>query len=108
MLRDLLLWIQTHPKTFLTTAQQHLALSAVALFAVIAIGGPLGVFLTRRPAAARLAIGTANVLRTIPSLALLVVMLPVLGTGFLPSVVALTLYGLPAVLINTYAGIRSV
>jgi osmoprotectant transport system permease protein len=108
MLRDILLWIQAHPKTFLTTAQQHLALSAVALSAVMSVGGPLGLFLTRRPSAANLAIGIANVLRTIPSLALLVVMLPVLGTGFLPSVVALTLYGLPAVLINTYTGIREV
>ncbi len=108
MLRDILLWIQTHPKIFLTTAQQHVVLSAVALAAVIAIGGPLGLFLTRRPAMANLAIATANVLRTIPSLALLVVMLPILGTGFLPSVVALTLYGLPAVLINTYTGIREV
>src|SRR5919112_3437130 len=108
MLRDVLLWIQAHPKTFLTTMQQHLVLSTVALSAVIAIGGPLGLFLTRRRAAAGLVIGTANVLRTIPSLALLVVMLPVLGTGFLPSVVALTLYGLPAVLINTYTGIGDV
>ena len=49
-----------------------------------------------------------NVLRTIPSLALLVIMLPFLGTGFVPAVVALTLYGLPAILINTYTGLREV
>ena len=54
------------------------------------------------------AIAAVNVLRTIPSLALLVVILPVLGTGFLPSVVALTLYGLPAMLINTYTALREV
>ena len=60
------------------------------------------------PRGAAPAIAAVNVLRTIPSLALLVVMLPLLGTGFLPSVVALTLYGLPAILINTYTALREV
>ena len=69
---------------------------------------PLGVALTRAPAAAAYVIGAANVLRTIPSLALLVLMLPLVGTGYLPSVIALTLYGVPAILLNTYAGLRSV
>jgi osmoprotectant transport system permease protein len=57
---------------------------------------------------ANTAIATVNVLRTIPSLALLVIFLPLLGTGFLPAVVALTLYGLPAILINTYTALREV
>ena len=108
MLRDLLVWIQTHPKIISTTVQQHLMLSGTALAAATAIGAPTGLLLTRRPEIVSLVIGTANVLRTIPSLALLVIMLPVLGTGFLPSVVALTLYGLPAVLINTYTGVVAV
>jgi osmoprotectant transport system permease protein len=108
MLGDLIGWIQTHPKIIATTGQQHLMLSGVALAAATGIGAPLGVLLTRRPAIVGLVMGTANVLRTVPSLALLVIMLPVLGTGFLPSVVALTLYGLPAVLLNTYAGVRTV
>ena len=43
-----------------------------------------------------------------PSLALLVAILPLLGTGFLPSVIALTLYGLPAILINTHTALREV
>jgi osmoprotectant transport system permease protein len=60
------------------------------------------------PGAAAYAIGAANVLRTIPSLALLVLMLPLVGTGYLPAMIALTLYGVPAILLNTYAGVRSV
>ena len=106
MLRDILLWIQAHPKTFLTTAQQHLALSAVALSAVMSVGGPLGLLLTRRPSAANLAIGIANVLRTIPSLALLVVMLPVCCTGFLPTVLALTCNGRLSLRINSNTDCR--
>ena len=69
---------------------------------------PLGIALTRAPGAAGFVTGIANVLRTIPSLALLVLMLPLLGTGYLPAMVALTVYGVPAILLNTYAGVRSV
>ena len=50
----------------------------------------------------------SSTLRTIPSLALLVLMLPLVGTGYLPAMIALTLYGVPAILLNTYAGVRSV
>jgi len=101
-------WVGDHPKEFWEAAGQHLTLSAVALGAAIVIALPLGLLLSRWPRASGLAIGAVNVLRTIPSLALLVIMMPFLGTGFLPAVVALALYGLPAALINTYVGIREV
>ena len=108
MLWNVLTWIGDHPRVFWQAASQHLALSAAALAAVTAIALPLAVLLVRWPWASGLAIGLVNVLRTIPSLALLVILLPVLGTGFPPSLVALILYGLPAVLINAYAGLRGV
>jgi osmoprotectant transport system permease protein len=105
---DVIGWIGAHPKVFWQAAQQHLALSATALLAAIAFALPLALAITRSQRAANAAIAIVNVLRTIPSLALLVVMLPFLGTGFVPAVVALTLYGLPAVLINTYTALREV
>ncbi len=105
---DVIGWIGAHPKVFWLAAQQHLALSATALLAAIAFALPLALAITRSERAANAAIAIVNVLRTIPSLALLVVMLPFLGTGFAPAVVALTLYGLPAVLINTYTALREV
>lgn len=83
-------------------------LSATALLIVLAVAVPLGMALASRPRLAGPVVGLVNTLRTIPSLALLVLMLPVLGTGFLPSVVALILYGLPAVLLNTTIGLRDV
>jgi osmoprotectant transport system permease protein len=107
-MRDVVGWIGAHPKVFWQAAQQHLALSATALLAAIAFALPLALAITRSQRAANAAIAIVNVLRTIPSLALLVVMLPFLGTGFVPAVVALTLYGLPAVLINTYTALREV
>ncbi len=101
-------WISAHPQTFVTALQNHLWLSAASLAAVLLIALPGGLALSRHRRWAQPAIALANILRTVPSLALLVLMLPVLGTGFLPSVVALTLYGLPALLLNTYIGVIAV
>lgn len=104
----MLTWINANPKIFWTAVQNHLWLSAVALLAVMLIALPLGLALTRHRGLANLAIAIVNILRTVPSLALLVIMLPLLGTGFLPSAVALVLYGLPALLLNTYTGLTEV
>jgi osmoprotectant transport system permease protein len=101
-------WISDNPGIFGTAVNNHLQLSGVALAAVVLIALPLGVLLTRHRVFAVAAIAIVNILRTVPSLALLVIMLPLLGTGFLPSVVALTLYGLPALLLNTYTGLAEV
>jgi osmoprotectant transport system permease protein len=105
---DVFGWIAAHPKVFMQAANQHIVLSVTALVAAIALALPLALAIARSERAANAAIAGVNVLRTIPSLALLVIMLPFLGTGFVPAVVALTLYGLPAILINTYTGLREV
>lgn len=101
-------WVQANPRVFWPAIENHLWLSGVALAAVVLIALPLGLLLTRVRAAAVPVVGLVNILRTVPSLALLVIMLPLLGTGFLPSAVALTLYGLPALLMNTYTGLTEV
>ena len=64
-----------------------------------------------RPAArraAQFAIAGANIGRTLPSLAVLALVMPLLGTGFAPSLFALTLLALPPILINTYTAVRQV
>jgi osmoprotectant transport system permease protein len=101
-------WIAANPQIFIVALQNHLWLSGIALMAVLLIALPLGLVLTRHRGLANAAIAIVNILRTVPSLALLVIMLPLLGTGFLPAVVALTLYGLPALLLNTYTGLTQV
>jgi osmoprotectant transport system permease protein len=108
MLRDVLAWLADNPRAFEAAVSRHLALSVTALTAALAIALPLAFVLVRWSRWANAAIASVNVLRTIPSLALLVVFLPLLGTGFLPAVIALTLYGLPAILINTYTALREV
>jgi osmoprotectant transport system permease protein len=105
---DILAWLVDHPGAFEAAASRHLALSVTALIAAMALALPLALVLVRWHRAAGAVIASVNVLRTIPSLALLAAILPLLGTGFLPSVVALTLYGLPAILINSHTALSEI
>lgn len=90
---------------------EHMWLTASAMLFACAIGLPLGVLLTRKQALARPVIGVANVLQTIPSLAMFGLLLPVPFLGERAArlaIVALTAYALLPILRNTYAGINSV
>jgi osmoprotectant transport system permease protein len=90
---------------------EHVWLTASAMLLAAGIGLPLGIFLTRRERWARPVLGVANVLQTIPSLALFGLLLPVPFLGDRAArlaIVALTAYALLPILRNTYAGIRSV
>lgn len=87
---------------------EHLTLVGVALGGAILVALPLGVLAARRPNLGRLLVGLAGVIQTIPSLALLVFMIPLLKTGTVPAVVALFLYGLLPILANTAAGLRGI
>jgi len=90
---------------------EHVWLTASAMLFACAIALPLGVLLTRRQALARPVIGVANVLQTIPSLAMFGLLLPVPFLGDRAArlaIVALTAYALLPILRNTYAGINSI
>ena len=90
---------------------EHIWLTASAMLFACAIALPLGVLLTRKQAFAKPVIGIANVLQTIPSLALFGLLLPVPFLGDRAArlaIVALTAYALLPILRNTYAGIGSV
>ena len=90
---------------------EHVWLTGSAMLFAAGIGLPLGVFLTRRPGFAKPVLGVANVLQTIPSLALFGLLLPVPFLGDKAArlaIVALTGYALLPILRNTYAGIQAV
>src|SRR5450631_3662272 len=95
-------FIVAHPERFATALATHVALSAAALGLAIAIAVPVGVWLSGTPRAALVAITIANIGRTLPSLAVLALVMPLLGTGFVPSLFALTLLALPPILLNTF------
>lgn len=91
-----------------STLGEHIALSFVSLLIAALIAVPLGLLLARTPRAAEGIIGITAVLQTIPSLALLGLMIPLLGIGRVPAVVALVIYALLPILRNTYTGVRGV
>ena len=101
-------YLAAHPAQFVTALGVHVALSAAALALAAALAIPAGIAAARRPGLALAAIGTANVGRTLPSLAVLALVMPILGTGFMPSLFALTLLALPPILINTCTALRQV
>jgi osmoprotectant transport system permease protein len=87
----------------------HMLLSLTALSIGLAISVPLGIVASRRARLAELTLGFAGVVQTIPSLALLALMVPLLGEiGFVPAFVALTLYSILPILANTILGIKGV
>jgi osmoprotectant transport system permease protein len=86
----------------------HLTLVSISLGAAVLIGLLLGVISARRPRSGQVLIGVAGVIQTIPALALLVFMIPLLKTGALPAIVALFLYSLLPIINNTASGLRSI
>ena len=90
---------------------EHLLLVLVATGAAAVIGIPVGVVLTRKASLAKPVLAIANVLQTIPSLALFGFLIPILGSygiGRLPAIIALFLYSLLPIIRNTFTGINGV
>ncbi len=85
---------------------RHLFLVAVSLGLAVLVAVPAGLLLERLPRGAEGAIRAVGVVQTIPGLALLAFMLPVLGIGTAPAVAALFLYSLYPIVRNTYTGVR--
>jgi len=97
-----------HQPEFWRAVATHLRLSGAALAIALLLGVPLGLWAARQRVVAQPIINLANALRVVPSLAILFLALPYIGIGFKPSLVALTVLACPPILINTYAGFRSV
>lgn len=87
---------------------EHLYISLIALALGVIVAVPLGIALTRTNKIATVVIGVASILQTVPSLALLALMIPFLGVGPVPAIVALFIYSLLPILRNTYTGMRKV
>jgi osmoprotectant transport system permease protein len=98
------LWAER--RTILSLTLRHLLLVGVSLTAAIAVSLPLGLALERSRKAAEPVIRGVGLLQTLPSIALLAFMIPLLGIGVVPALVALFLYSLYPILRNTYTGVR--
>ena len=87
---------------------QHLALVGAALTVAVLVGIPLGILAARFRRLGQVELATVGMLQTVPALALLVFMIPLLGIGTAPALVALCLYALLPIVRNTYAGLISI
>jgi len=108
---NLLNYILSHPGEVLQLTGGHLYLVLVSTIVAAALGVPAGIFLTRRPKWSRWVLGAANVVQTIPSLALFGFLIPLPffgGIGERTAIVALILYALLPIILNTHTGIVGV
>jgi osmoprotectant transport system permease protein len=104
------LWefMQQQSDKLATQTLQHIGLTFISLIIAVLVGLPLGIWITRKKQFSGIILGIAGVLQTIPSIALLGFMIPLLGIGAKPAIVALLLYALLPIIRNTYTGITGV
>lgn len=108
---SLLEYFLSHRTELFEHTLEHLWLVGVSTLLAVAIGLPLGILLTRWPAWRKLVLGSANIMQTIPSLALFGFLLPAPWIGERAdrlAILALTLYALLPIIRNTHAGIVGV
>lgn len=87
---------------------QHIGLTFMSISLAIIVGVPTGILISRKKKLSSPILGFAGVLQTIPSLALLGLLIPILGIGAKPAIAALFLYGLLPIIRNTYTGISNI
>ena len=86
----------------------YIELCVASIVFAMVIGVVLGAAVSRSPLLAFIAVNISGLMRAIPVIAFLVAVLPYLGLGFLPALIALTVLGIPPILLNTYTGIRGI
>jgi osmoprotectant transport system permease protein len=99
---------QSWPSRVLRRTGEHLFLVGISLGAAVLVAIPLGVLAARRRRLGQAVLGAAGLLQTIPSLALLVFMIPLLGIGARPAIAALFLYSLLPIVRSTHAGLLGI
>jgi osmoprotectant transport system permease protein len=87
---------------------EHFTVSAVSVLAAVCVGIPLGILCGGKPALRTAVTGVFSTLRVIPSLAVLFLCIPIMGTGVKPAVIALSVLAMPPILINTALAFRSI
>ncbi|MBO0952154.1 ABC transporter permease/substrate-binding protein [Fibrella forsythiae] len=101
-------FIRENAAKLLEQTMTHIGLTFGSLLLALLIGLPLGIFIAKRRRVASVVLGVAGVLQTVPSIALLGFLIPLLGIGAGPALMALFLYALLPIIRNTYVGITEV
>jgi osmoprotectant transport system permease protein len=101
-------YLATHGVEFCQKILAHLQISVLAVAIAVLIAVPLGIACSRRQRVQWLFTELFSLLRIIPSLAILFICIPFLGTGVLPATVALTILAVPPILINTILSFQTI
>jgi len=107
-MKELIDFFISHRSEVWEQTKEHLYLTVLAMTIATLLGVALGVLLTRNKRLVPSTLGIVGVIQTIPSLALLGFLLPILGIGTAPAIVALFLYALLPIVRNTYTGISEI
>lgn len=100
--------VDSVPQRIARHTAEHLYLVTISLVCAVFVAVPLGVLAAKRPRLGHIILGVVGTIQTIPSLALLVFMIPLLGIGGPPAIVALFLYSLLPIVRNTYTGLHDI
>lgn len=103
---DFIAYIGEHRAQFFNLLNQHIQLTAASVVLALAAAIPLAIIASRVVPVARPMTWIAAAGQTVPSLAVLALMLPLLGIGFRPSVAALAIRAFLPIFLNTYVGLR--
>ncbi|MDU1821222.1 MAG: ABC transporter permease [Staphylococcus epidermidis] len=101
-------FLQEYGSQLLSKAVEHFYISMFALLLAIVVAVPLGILLSKTQRTANVVLTVAGVLQTIPTLAVLAIMIPIFGVGKTPAIVALFIYVLLPILNNTIIGIQNI
>ncbi|EJE24433.1 choline transport system permease protein opuBB [Staphylococcus epidermidis NIHLM001] len=101
-------FISEHSGMLFAKTFEHLYISIVALVIAMIVAVPLGILLSKKEKLSKVSLTIAGVLQTIPTLAVLALMIPLFGVGKTPAIIALFLYVLLPILNNTIIGIQNI
>lgn len=108
MLHQVIAFLSDPANNFRGQTLATLRLSIIPTLVAILIALPLGVALAQRPLLAFISTNFSGLVRAIPTLGLLILVVPFLGVGARPALFALVLLGIPPILLNTIGGLRSI
>lgn len=108
MWEQMMHYFQNNMQSYLRTVGEHITISLSALLIAVLIGVPAGFICVLAKRSQKPVVSFFQVLRVIPSLAILLLLIPIMGTGIKPALVALVLLAIPPILMNTVTGLEEV
>ncbi|CAM3144026.1 ABC transporter permease [Staphylococcus argensis] len=101
-------FLRNNGQDLLKKALEHLEISVIALLIAIIVAVPIGIMLSRMKRTSNVVLTIAGVLQTIPTLAVLAIMIPIFGVGKMAAIIALFIYVLLPILNNTILGVQQI